>query len=58
MFEIINEGGLSCRYETLEAAVEAALDYVLALMDDCDLSGRVWIMQGMELIRVVDWESF
>jgi hypothetical protein len=57
MVSIQNEAGISCNFDNLDAAVEAARDYILALMENCDLSGRVVIIANGVFVIALNWEN-
>jgi len=46
MITIFNESGLSFNCESLDDAVSKARDYILALMEQFDCSGKVVIIEN------------
>ena len=57
MITIFNESGLSLNCESLDDAVNRARDYILALMEDCDLTGRVVIIDNGVHVKALTWED-
>jgi hypothetical protein len=57
MISIYSESGLSCQFQNLDAATEAAKDYILARMCECDLSARVCIIVKGVFLKALTWED-